>query len=235
MKTAIVTGSTGLGIGRSAALSLARDGYNIIVNYRSDEKRAKALCAEIEELGSKAFAVKADVFNEQQCDNLISESLGHFGRIDALIIGPGADFHSEDIEELLAAESLDDMIREVAPIYYLIPKALKTMRKQKSGSIIGIASNPAAPSPSYAYNTAKNARIEAMMGIVNKWWDTKVTINVIAPGPVEHFESSDDAMKAAKEEKHFNRVTPQDVAEMVSYLCSEKGRYITGNVIKFYF
>ena len=235
-KTAIITGASGNGIGRSVALTLARDGFQVVVNYRTNRKSAEELCKVINNDGGNAIAIQADVFSHQDCERLISESVSYFGRIDVCIIGPGADWNPEPVEELNVTKSLKDMLQEVQPVYSLVPKLIPEMEKTSNGRIIAIASNPKLPSPSYAYNTAKNARITAMLGMVDTCWKHKITLNVIAPGPIEHLETLSDAIEQTKDfPATTGSISPQDVAEMVSYICSDKGRYLTGNVIEYQF
>ena len=235
-KTAIVTGASGNGIGRSAALTLARDGFDIIVNYRSKSENAEAVCEEIIKSGRNAVPVKADLFSHEECDRLINEAVFAFGRIDACVIGPGAGWNPEPVEKLNAEKSLNDVIQEVHPLYALVPRLIGEMKKAGGGRIISIASNPDLPSPSYSYNTAKNARTAAMLGLSGPCWKHRITVNVIAPGPVEHLGSFEDAVRQVSRFPADDRnISPQDIAETVSFLCSDKGRFITGNVLRYQF
>jgi len=231
-KTALVTGAAGDGIGRSCAYTLARDGFNVVVNYRSHVARAEAVCAFIRKNGGTAVPIQADVFKQDQCARLIDETLTHFNRIDACIIGPGADWNAEPVDEIDANKSLQDVVQEIEPIYFLLPRIIQEMRKPGSGRIIGFASNPQIPSPSYSYNVAKAARANALLEMVKPCWQDKITVNVIAPGPVMHFSTATAAQKALADfETSSEGISPQDIAEMVAFLCSAKGHYVTGNVI----
>jgi len=232
-KVAIITGSAGNGIGRSTALTLARENYSVVINYKSNKNKADEICEYINKNGGKAIAVQANVFNKKECDLLINETIFNFGRIDVCIIGPGAGWNAEAIEQLKSEESMLDIIQEISPIYYLIPKIIMEMTKSKNGRIIGIASNKRFPSPSYSYNVAKNARIEAMLGLVNPCWKNRITVNVISPGPVNNIDNYSDAVKYVSDFSASPvNITPQDIAETIVFLCSEKGRFVTGNVIE---
>lgn len=235
-KLAIITGATGAGIGRSAALALARDGFDIVVNYKHDDTRAQAVQKEVEKYGARILLVKGDIFKEKDCGIIIDESLREFNRIDALIIGPGADWNPEPPSEIDPSKVLNDTIRETSPIFSFLPSILPIMEKQNSGRIIGIASNSRIPSPSYSYNTAKEARISALLGIVSSCWNKKITVNIVAPGPVDHVDSLEKAISMNNDFSETDKkITPQDIAEIIAFLCSEKARYITGNVIGTYF
>ena len=232
-KVAVITGSAGNGIGRSTAFSLAKEGYSIIVNYRSDERSAESVCTYIKKNGGKASSVKADVFIEDDCNYLIEETIRLYQSIDACVIGPGAGWNPEQPVDLNPQNALSDVLQEIKPIYYLLPKVIKQM-KNKGGCIIGIASNPDLPSPAYSYNVAKNSRIDAFLGLVDTCWKKRIRVNLVAPGPVDHFESFKSAIDAFETKDH-NKISPQDIAETISYLCSDKGSFITGNVIKYSF
>jgi len=130
-----------------------------------------------------------------------------------------------------------DITQEIEPIYFLVPRVIPEMKKQKGGRIIGISSNQRLPSPSYSYNIAKASRSAALLGLVDPCWQYKITVNVIAPGPIDHFETEKIAIQAISDDNKWNdeKITPQDIAEEIVYLCSPRARYITGNVIQFSF
>jgi 3-oxoacyl-[acyl-carrier protein] reductase len=235
-RVAIVTGASGAGIGRSVALTLARDGFAVAVNFRSSHDRAEAVVQAITASGGIAAAIQADVLNQSDCDALVEETVSSLGRVDACVICPGGDFHPEPPEQLNSEAALQDVVHEVSPIYYLVPRLVREMKKNSGGRIVSIASNMAIPSPSYAYNTAKRARIDAMLGLVSTLWNDRITINVIAPGPVNHLGGLDEAVALAEGGTGaMPTVTPQDVAEAISFLCSESARYVTGNVLELRF
>jgi 3-oxoacyl-[acyl-carrier protein] reductase len=236
MRVAIITGAAGNGIGRSAALALSRDGFAVVVNYRTSRDSAETVVNTITSNGGRAISVQADVFAKSDCDKLIKETILAYHRVDALILGPGADWNAEPLEQLKDRESLQDVTNELKPVYYLLPSVIQEMKKGKSGRIIGIASNTQIPSPSYAYNVAKGARTQALLEAVNYCWNLGITVNAIAPGPVDHHQDIHEALNIMQRGVELSKkITPQEVAEGISFLCSEKGRYITGNVLNYRF
>ena len=237
-KTALVTGAVGQGMGRSIALTLARDGFAVALNYRQNQQAAEELAFEMQKQGGHAVMVQGDVFNQQECEALVQATITELGRLDVCVIGPGANWNPEPLTDLQPEKALRDVFQEVAPIYYLLPHALREMGKRKQGRIIGLASNLSIPSPSYAYNAAKAARIEALRQAVESAWKLSVTVNSIAPGPVDAFENLQTAQSYAAHAEGWasrGRVTPQDIAEGVAFLCSEAARYITGCVLPYRF
>ncbi|MFH1879287.1 MAG: SDR family oxidoreductase [Bacillota bacterium] len=233
-KTALVTGASGQGMGRSIALTLARDGYAVAVNYLKNQTAADEITALIRNRGGRAIAVQGDVFKQEDCERLVQVAAAELGGLDVCVISPGAGWNLEPIFALKPKQSLRDVFQEVAPIYYLLPHVLVEMRKKKQGRIIGIASNLTIPSPSYSYNAAKAARTEALKQAVSTAWKAGVTVNIIAPGPVDAFRSLEEADAALQAGAH-GKVTPQDIAEGVAFLCSDAGRYITGCVLPYMF
>jgi 3-oxoacyl-[acyl-carrier protein] reductase len=237
-KTALVTGASGKGMGRSIALTLAREGYAVALNYLQNRAAAEELAFRIQKQGGRAVALQGDVFKQEDCERLVRETAAEFGGLDVCVIGPGAGWNPEPLTELKAKQALRDVFQEVAPVYYLLPHALGEMKKRGGGRIVGIASNLELPSPSYAYNAAKAARTEALKQAVQSAWKMSVTVNVIAPGPVDAFVSADDAEAISLHGGTWEtrvKVTPQDIAEGVVFLCSDAARYVTGCVLPYRF
>jgi NAD(P)-dependent dehydrogenase (short-subunit alcohol dehydrogenase family) len=237
-KVAIVTGAAGSGLGRSIALTLAREGARVVVNYRKSQENARAIVAHIENTGGGAIAVPADVFDAAGCKRLVEQTVEQYGQVDICIIGPGGDWHPEAIDQLVPEAALDDIQHETAPLLYLLPLVLPGMYARKWGRLIGIATHPVKLSPAYAYNTGKLARMHALLLAQDQAWPHGVTVNVIAPGPVNALPTLDTAIEQSLHGAAWqarSNVSPQDIAEGVSFLCSEAGRYISGCVLPYLF
>ena len=138
-KVAIVTGAAGRGMGRSIALTLAREGASVVVNYRTSADRARAIVAHIMSRGGKAFAFQADVTCADSCRALVEATVERFGKVDICVIGPGAGWHPEPIEQLNSEAALDDAQRELAPIYHLLPLVVPGMYERRWGRVLAIA------------------------------------------------------------------------------------------------
>jgi len=237
-KTAIVTGAAGNGMGRSIALTLAREGASVVVNYRTSANSARAIVAHIETRGSQAIAVQADVFTTEGCRELFDAACERFGPVDICVIGPGGGWHPEPVDRLSPAGVFEDVQHELAPFLHMMPLVLPGMYERHWGRVIGLAMHPTRPSPAYAYNLAKAARIQAFLLAHDQAWREGVTMNVIAPGPVGDIVSLAEAVAqydhGAAWEGRAN-VSPQDVAEGVAFLCSEAGRFVTGCVLPYAF
>jgi 3-oxoacyl-[acyl-carrier protein] reductase len=237
-KVAIVTGAAGNGMGRSIALTLAREGAHVVVNYRTSQENAEKIVAQIEHDKGRAIAVQADIFEAQGCQHLVETTIDRLGQIDICIIGPGGGWHPEPIDRLAVPGTLEDLHQEIDPLVYLLPLVLPGMYERKWGRIIGIAMHPNKLSPAYAYNLGKAARLQALLLASEPAWAHGVTINIIAPGPVPAINTLVEAVQLCEHGEQWQTradVSPQDVAEGVAFLCSEGGRFITGCVMPYLF
>jgi NAD(P)-dependent dehydrogenase (short-subunit alcohol dehydrogenase family) len=235
-KVALVTGSAGKGMGRSIALTLAREGAKVAVNYRTSEDEAQAIVDHIKSSTSDVIAIEADVFEADDCRKLVNETIEHFSQIDICIINPGAGWHPEPINKLNSSAALEDVHNEVAPFFHLMPLVLPQMYKRKWGRIIGISLLPPYESPAYSYNVGKAARTHALLKARDQAWSNGVTVNIISPGPAAAIESLDEAVEQCNHGPAWQNRTntsPQDIAECVAFLCSDAGRFITGCSVPF--
>jgi 3-oxoacyl-[acyl-carrier protein] reductase len=235
-RIAIVTGAAGNGMGRSIALTLARDGAKVVVNYRTSKDSANQVVNHIKSNGGTACAICADIQEKEACKDLVAKTIEFFGRVDICVIGPGGGWHMEPIDKLDAENALLDVSQELAPIYYLIPMVLPGMIRQQWGRIIAISLEPGYGSPAYAYNVAKAARTNAVILAQNQVWEKGVTMNVIGPGLVVEISTFEEAVEQSQNGDAWvkrDKTSPQDIAETVSFLCSDAGRFITGCVVPF--
>jgi NAD(P)-dependent dehydrogenase (short-subunit alcohol dehydrogenase family) len=237
-KVALVTGSAGNGMGRSIALTLAREGAKVVVNYRKSKDEAQAIVEHIKSSSGDAIAVEADVFEAEGCRNLVNAAIEHFGRIDICVVGPGAGWHPEPVDKLDSSAAAEDVRNEVAPLLHLMPLVLPQMYERKWGRIIGIALLPPYDSPSYSYNVGKAARVHALLKARDQTWRNGVTVNIVGPGPVPAIESLTEAVEQCDHGLAWQKRTntsPQDIAESVAFLCSDAADFITGCVLPFLF
>ena len=237
-KIALVTGSAGNGMGRSIALTLAREGAKVVLNYRTSKNEAQDIVNHIKSRHGDAIAIEANIFEADGCKNLVKTAIEHFGRIDICVINPGAGWHPEPINKLDSFAAMEDIQREVAPFFHLMPLVLPQMYKRKWGRVIGIGLLPPYDSPAYSYNVAKAARTHAILQARDEAWQNGVTVNVIAPGPVPAIENLSGAIEQCDHGPAWQKRTntsPQDIAESVAFLCSDAGKFITGCALPFLF
>lgn len=237
-KIALITGAAGNGMGRSIAFTLAREGISVVINYLKNKNNAEIVTEYINNNGGKAIAVQGNIFSKSDCEKLVDTVIDRCGKIDICVIGPGADWNPENLLNLKSENALNDMTQEISPVYNLLPLVLNDMNKRKWGRIIGIASNTSIPSPSYSYNSAKSARIDALKLTVNEAWKMGVTVNIIAPGPVEQIPDIAEAYDCCCHKKGWTErenIKPQDIAEGVAFLCSDSAKYVSGCILPYLF
>jgi len=233
-RVAVVTGAAGNGMGRSIALTLAREGADVVVNWRASEREADGIVEAIRARGRDTIAVQADVLTKEGCERLITATVQRFGRVDILVIGPGAGWNPGPLEALDAEEALGDARSELAPMYHLLPRVLPGMYERRWGRIIALGLAPPYTSPAYSYSVGKAARSAAVELGWERLWAHGVTLNAVGPGPVPEIGTLDEAIEQcdhAPAWKDRATASPQDVAESIAFLSSEAGRFISGAVV----
>lgn len=238
-KTAVVTGSTGEGMGRQIAWTLAQAGANVVLNYgtyRTDATAAEAARKECESLGGQAIVVQADTRNEGDVQRLVREAEKAFGPVHIAVANAGGDL----IERDLAATSLSDWKKvvdaELDGLFLLARETLPGMRKAGWGRLVSISwDKAAAPSAlPYDYGVGKAARDVLAAKLARAERGHGITVNTVAPGPVAY--PTDDQSRAfvrhGKGWAERRKPTNQDVAEAVLWLCRDEARFVTGSRIE---
>ncbi len=234
-KVALITGAS-QGIGQAIALQMAKEGYDIVINYIGDDTPALDTAKQCEAFGVKTLCINADVTDFAAVEAMVKSVLEVFGRIDVLVNNSGI---TKDTLMLRMSEQDFDAVIDVnlKGTWNCIKHVMKPMMKQRSGSIISMASviglignvgqaNYAASKAGIIGLTKSVAREVAPRGI---------TVNAIAPGFITTKMTevlSDDVKQAILTNipmKDFG--TMEDVANMVSFLASDKSRYVTGQVL----
>lgn len=234
-KVALVTGAS-RGIGKQIALTLASEGYDVIVNYNGSEERAKAVSEECIALGSDAMCIKADVSNFAQVEAMVANIVEKYGHIDCLVNNSGITK-----DTLLLRMSEEDFASVVdvnlKGTFNCIKHVSKVMMKQRSGSIINMASviGLVGNTGQANYAASKAGIIGLTKSVAKELAARGIRSNAIAPGFIatEMTEVLDEKVKEAIMTniplKQFGSV--EDVANMVAFLASEKSRYVTGQVM----
>ncbi len=234
-KTAVVTGGSG-GIGRAIALKLASLGANIVINYSNNSEKANEVVNEIRNMGRKAIALKADVSNEEEIKSFVKEVLKEFDSIDILVNNAGITRDSLLIR--MKNEDWDKVLDINLKGTYLCTKIIgKKMMKQRKGkivnitSVVGIMGNAGQAN----YAASKAGVIGFTKSIAKEFSSRNINVNAVAPGFIETKMTerlSEDIKKEYAKSIPLGRMgSPNDVANLVAFLCSEEANYITGQVI----
>jgi 3-oxoacyl-[acyl-carrier protein] reductase len=235
-KTAIVTGSS-MGIGSATALYLAKCGADVAVNYRTHDDEAKALASEIEKLGCKSLVVHCDVSSFEQANKMVDEVISVFGHLDILVNNAG--INRDGVVWKMTEQMWDSVLETDLKGYFnFIRAASPYLREQNSGKIINVTSiNGLRGKFGQAnYSAAKAGIIGLTKAVARELGKNSINVNAVAPGMILTDMMADlpeDIKQKAVDETVLMRLgTPEEVASVIAFLCSEQARHITGEVIK---
>jgi 3-oxoacyl-[acyl-carrier protein] reductase len=239
-KVALVTGSTGEGMGRSIAFTLAHEGAKVVLNYGTGHPNnilaAEKVLEEVRALGGKGYSFKADTREEDEVQTMIEGIITLYGRLDFLICNSGGGYEMKDITEIDQEHWRSVIKAEIDGLFYCIKHALPHMREAHFGRIITVsmANVEHMSGPPYDYLLGKSARNSLLRSLATHEIDNGITCNVVAPGhtPRLTLKQAVDAAKHSGNWKRRTNALPQDAAEVVRFLCSEEAAFVTGNVIE---
>ncbi len=235
-KVAIVTGGS-MGIGKAIALDLAANGADVALNYRRHDTEAQAVIAQMEQMGRRGLAVKADVSSFSDAQSMVATVVATFGHLDILVNNAGLNrdaviwkMTEEQWDEVIATDlkGYFNYVRATAPIF----------KEQAHGKIVNITSINGLRGKfgQSNYSAAKAGIIGLTKAVARELGRSSVNVNAVAPGLTETDmvrEAPQSVRDMALAEIVLGRLSlPEDVAHVVTFLCTEKARQITGEVIK---
>lgn len=234
-KCALITGAT-RGIGKQIAITLAKQGYNIALNYRKENEELENTKKKIEKIGVQVLAVKGDVANFENCENFVKQVIERFGQIDVLVNNAGITkdmllmrMKKEDFEQVIDTNLVGtfNVTKNVVPY----------MMKARSGriinisSVVGISGNAGQTN----YSASKAGIIGFTKSLAKEIASRNILVNAVAPGFIETNMTDvlkDDVKQEIAKNIPLKRMgTTQDVANVVKFLASDDSSYITGQVI----
>lgn len=234
-KCALITGAT-RGIGKQIAITLAKQGYNIALNYRKENEELENTKKEIEEIGVKVLAAKGDVANFEDCEKFVKQTIERFGQIDILVNNAGITkdmllmrMKKEDFEQVIDTNLVGtfNVTKNVVPY----------MMKARSGriinisSVVGISGNAGQTN----YSASKAGIIGFTKSLAKEIASRNILVNAVAPGFIETNMTDvlkDDVKQEIAKNIPLKRMgTAHDVANVVKFLASDDSSYITGQVI----
>ena len=233
MKTVLITGGS-RGIGKCIAENLAKDGFNVVLNYNKSEKQAKQIKKDLEEQGINIEICKADVSRREEVRKLVKFTLNKFGNIDVLINNAG--IAKLQMFNDITDEDWSDMINtNLNSVFYTTQEVLPNMIHNKNGCIINISSiwGLVGASCEVAYSVSK-AGIDGMTkSLAKELGLSNIRVNSIAPGVIDTEMNSnlDDVIKEEiKNETPLNKIgKPIDIYRCVKWLIEDE--FTTGQVI----
>ncbi|MBI2646970.1 beta-ketoacyl-ACP reductase, partial [Candidatus Woesearchaeota archaeon] len=232
-KVALITGAS-RGIGKAIALELAKNNVDVIINYNWDEVEAVKMVEEIKKLGVDSIAVKADVSNFDECASMAEVVKKKFGYLDILINNAGV--LSDKTLKNMTKEQWNIVVRtNLDGTFNVTKNALLLMRDGgriiNISSIVGISGNFGQTN----YAASKAGIIGFTKSLAKELGKYKITVNVVAPGFIE--TNMTKGVPFIRKRIILSMIpmgragTPEDVANCVAFLASDKAGYITGEVI----
>jgi 3-oxoacyl-[acyl-carrier protein] reductase len=235
-KNVIVTGGS-MGIGTAISLEFGRNGANVALTYRRHGKEAEDIAKEIQGMGSKAMAVKADVSSYDDAMNLVDKVVKEWGTVDVMVCNAGINWDGPIWK--MSEKQWDTVINVNLKGYFNYNKAAAlAMKEQKYGKILNVSSinGLRGKFAQVNYSASKGGEIAMTKALAKELGRFNINVNVVAPGMVMTDMARNiptEFLNKAIDETMVGRIaTPEDVANVVVFMCSDKSRHITGEIVK---
>jgi len=237
-KNAIVTGGS-QGIGTAASMELAREGANVCLTYRTHEEEALKVKEDILALGRNAIALPCDIASFADAERVVQTALEEFGRLDILVNNAGMNW--DGVSWKMSEEQWDRVIEVNLKGYFNFTRQVAPLFKdQKSGKIVNVTSINGLRGKfgQTNYSASKAGIIGFTKALAKELGAFNVNVNAVAPGLIETpmltaSEARDKIVGMAMNEIVLKRVgSPEDLANVIAFLASDKSRHVTGEVIK---
>jgi len=231
-KLALVTGGS-RGIGKACALELAKAGYDVIINYAGNVEAANKTVEEIKALGVESEAYRFDVSNAEEVEANIAQIVEKYGRIDVLVNNAGIT--RDGLFMRMTAENWNAVINtNLTSAYYVSQPVVKVMMKQRSGSIINMASvvGVSGNAGQANYSAAKAGLIGLTKTLAKELGSRGIRVNAIAPGFINTDMTKDLDTSKFTDFIPLKRLgEPEDIAKAVKFFAQD-ATYVTGQVLE---
>ena len=237
-KVVFITGAT-RGIGKQIAITFARNGYDVAINYRKENEDLLSTIKEIEKNNVKCFPVQGDVSNFEDCERFTKQIVEKFGKIDVLVNNAGIT------KDTLLMRMKEEDFRNVIDVnligtFNVTKNVIGYMMKARFGKIINISSvvGVSGNAGQTNYAASKAGIIGFTKSLAKEVASRNINVNAVAPGFIETAMTNvlkDNIKEEIAKTIPLKRMgTTEDVANVVKFLASDESAYITGQVINVY-
>ena len=231
-KVALITGGS-RGIGKAIAEKFAKNGYDLVINYVSDNTDLDAIKEEFKQYGSEVLMEKADVSNYAECEKMVTAAIEKFGRIDVLVNNAGVT--RDNLLMRMKEEDFDKVISiNLKGTFNLTKLVTPYMMKRREGRIVSISSvvGVMGNAGQSNYAASKAGIIGFTKSVAKELASRNIRVNAVAPGFIETDMTKDLPLEGMAEHIPLKRLgQPQDIAKAVKFL-AEDATYITGQVLQ---
>lgn len=236
-QTAIITGAS-RGMGAATARVFAREGARVLVNYQRQREAAEAIVAAIRAAGGEAVACQGDVAVRADVERLVERAVGEFGRVDVLVNNAGVAQHVRSIMDVSDADWQLMLAVNLTGVFHGVQAVLPRMRAQGRGCIVNLTTTGvrAGTIAGAHYAAAKGGVVALTRSLAKEIGPYGMRINCVAP-PLVETDMGRRAYTLIDRDEYVRGTplgrlaTPEDVAEVVAFVASDRCAYLTGETI----
>lgn len=233
----LITGAS-QGIGAAAARLLAREGWDAALNYNTSREAAEKLAVELTGLGVKAVPIQADVSVPEEAERLVREARFSLGGLDAVICNAGVALPQQLLTDTTPEQWRRLMAADLDGMFHVLKAAIPGLVRQKRGAIVTVSSmwGLTGGSCEAPYSAAKAGVIGLTKALAKELGPSNIRVNCVAPGVIAtdmngHLTPED--LAALEEETPLGRIgTPEEAAQAIAFLASDRASFITGQVLR---
>ncbi len=237
MFNVLITGAS-RGIGAAAARLFAREGWDVAVNFNSSRREAEKLARELTALGVRALPIRADVSDPSQAEELVRTAETALGGLDAVVCNAGIALRQQLLTDTTAEQWQDLMSVDLDGMFYTLKAAIPGLVRRQRGAIVTVSSmwGVTGGSCEVPYSAAKAGVIGLTKALAKELGPSHIRVNCVAPGVVGtdmNARLSSGDLSALEEETPLGRIgTPEEIAQAILFLASDRASFVTGQVLQ---